>query len=186
MAEIDNNLIKSSSEGNMDAFGQIYKIISPYVYRVVYQITNNDQDTQDVTQDVFVKIYNKLKSFNYRSSFMTWVYRISVNTAKDAVEKRSRETNKKVDYDITMESVHTHCAKSRDLEKESVKARLRSILKMLNPDQRACIVLREIEGLSYQEIATTLNIKVNTVRSRLKRARQFILNLKKRDDFYEL
>ena len=163
----------------MDAFEQIYKTISPYIYRVVYQITNNDQDAQDVIQDVFVKLYNKLKYFNYKSSFMTWVYRISVNTAKDAVEKRGRETNKKVDYEIAMNSVYTHCTENIGLEKESVKARLRSILRMLNADQRACIVLREIEGLSYQEIAIALDIKVNTVRSRLKRARQFILNLKK-------
>ncbi len=180
MQEIDNNLIKDSSLGNMEAFEQIYRIISPYVYRVVYQIINNEHDAQDVTQDVFVKIYNKLQSFNFKSSFKTWVYKISVNTAIDAISKRSKEEDKKVDYDVVIQSApQMEDAVNKNIETEDKKSVLSLFLKRLTPDQRICLHLREIEGLTYKEIAKTLNINVNAVRSRLKRARQSIISLKR-------
>lgn len=180
MREIEKNLIKKSSEGDMEAFEQIYEISSPYVYRVVYQITNNEQDAQDVTQDVFVKIYNNIKDFNLKSSFKTWAYKISINTAINAVKKRSKGMHKQIDYDVVINSIsYGDNPDNRNIEKESSDLLLTSLLQMLNPKQRACIVLREIEGLSYEEISQTLNIKINTVRSRLRRARQNLLNFRK-------
>lgn len=175
MQDIDNNLIIQVSEGNMEAFEQIYRKTSPFVYSVVLRITNNEEDARDVIQDVFIKIYKKIKSFNFRSSFNTWLYRIAVNTALNALKKRSIEMNRRGDYDIAVETVHDTEHIDKTVEEENQRYLLKSLLEKLNPDQRACIVLREIEGMDYREIAETLHITINTVRSRLNRARLALL-----------
>ncbi len=175
MENINIDILIRASKGDIDAFEQIYKSASTFVYNVALRITHNSADAQEVTQDVFMKIYHNLKNFQFRSAFKTWVYRITVNTAINRYRKTTREEKDRLGYDTVSESL---AAENRTIEQVSQgdnETRLNTLLGSLNPEFKACLVLREIEGLSYQEIALALSIPINTVRSRLKRAREALL-----------
>lgn len=175
MTEISRELIIKASEGDMNAFEEIYKLSSGFAYNVALRIANNAKDAEEITRDVFIKVYKNLKRFAFRSSFKTWVYRITMNTAINFRKKESREQNKKANYEFALDAAAAGY-KERDNDKEDLAAFL---LSRLRPKHKACIVLREIEGLNYEEISNVLKININTVRSRLKRARQRLMTFKK-------
>jgi RNA polymerase sigma-70 factor (ECF subfamily) len=175
MNDIALDVLERASVGNMDAFGQIYKATSSFVYNVAFRTTHNSADAEEVTQDVFMKIYKNLKGFQLRSAFKTWVYRITVNTAINRYRKSKKEEKNRVDYDNIIESLPDSRLATEGVAQRDNEARLNALLDMLSYEHKTCLILREIEGLSYQEIAGTLRIPVNTVRSRLKRARQALL-----------
>lgn len=184
MEEISRNTLMRAAGGDMEAFEIIYKATSDFVYRTALRITNNRDDAEDVTQDVFIKIYKNLKNFQFRSSFKTWAYRITVNVAINTCKGISREMNRRDDDSSLMDGDVGQYASSQmpephiNIDKEDNEKLIAFLLNTLNPDQRACIVLREIEGLNYQEISEVLKVNINTVRSRLKRAREALLAYK--------
>jgi RNA polymerase sigma-70 factor (ECF subfamily) len=175
MNDIALQVLEQASVGNMDAFEQVYKATSGFVYNVAFGITRNSADAEEVTQDVFMKIYRNLKGFQFRSAFKTWVYRITVNTAINRYRKSKKEEKGRVDYDNIIESLSDSRLAAEGVIQSDNETRLNALLDMLSDEHKTCLILREIEGLSYQEIADTLRIPVNTVRSRLKRARQALL-----------
>jgi len=176
MTDIPRDVLIRAANADLQAFEQVYNAVSGFVYSVALRITNNTADAQEVTQDVFLKIYRNLKNFQFKSSFKTWAYRIAVNTAINKYRVVSKEKKRMVSYDDTIEAGNTIADTSTSfIEREDAEKAVASLLNGLNSDQRACIILREIEGLSYQEISETLKININTVRSRLKRARLALL-----------
>jgi RNA polymerase sigma-70 factor (ECF subfamily) len=173
--EIPQSVLEQAASGNMQAFEKVYQAASGFVYNVTLRIVRNSHDAQEVTQDVFMKVYHNLKSFGFRSAFRTWVYRIAVNTAIDRYRQILRQNKGRLDYDAAL--AEGSCApgvlkQDNQLDKQ---AKIGRLLDRLNPEQKTCVLLREIEGLSYKDIAGALKIPVNTVRSRLKRARQAML-----------
>ncbi len=175
MSDMSREIILKAAQGDIPAFEEIYKATSSFVYNVALRITNNRNDADEVTQDVFVKAFKSLKDFGFRSSLKTWIYRITANTALNYCKKRSRSDQGKVEYDPIVHDASAVTDARRDFEESDTEHNVTELLGVLDPDQRACIVLREIEGLDYQSIADTLNININTVRSRLKRAREKLL-----------
>jgi len=182
MQDISKELLTQASTGDIQAFEEIYRLASSFVYSVALRVTRNTDEAKEVSQDVFIKIYNNLRSFRFRSSFKTWLYRITTNTALNALKKSSKDINRRVDYDVALKANDDSATATHAIEMDDNKKLLSSLLDMLNPDQRACIVLREIEGLNYREISKALSININTVRSRLKRARETLLAHGKRGD----
>jgi len=187
MLSISRELILRAQDGDLEAFKAIYDYYSGFVYNISIGMTRKKEDAEEIAQDVFLKVYRSLKSFEFNASLKTWIYRITVNTAINYCKKKTREINMVFPYeDIEMLPVAEDRGKN-EINDEYNKALVRSFLDMLNPDQRACIILRNIEGLSYQEIAKTLNVNINTVRTRLKRARERIMNIyRKRGDKNEV
>ena len=175
MNDIALDVLEQASAGNMDAFEQMYRATSSFVYNVALRITRNSANAEEVTQDVFMKIYRNLKDFQFRSTFKTWVYRITVNTAINHYRRSNKEEKGRVDYDNIIESLPDNRPVREGISQSDNQARLNALLDKLSPEHKTCLILREIEGLSYQEIAGALKIPVNTVRSRLKRARQALL-----------
>jgi RNA polymerase sigma-70 factor (ECF subfamily) len=175
MNDLALDILERASAGDMNAFEQIYRATSSFVYNVAFRITRNSADAEEATQDVFMKIYRNLKGFGFRSAFKTWVYRITVNTAINHYRKSSKEEKGRVDYDNVIESLPDNRPATEGIVQSDNQARLNALLERLSPEHKSCLILREIEGLSYQEIAGALNIPVNTVRSRLKRARLALL-----------
>lgn len=179
MEDIKRDIIELAVQGDMEAFERIYKACSGLVYSIALRITNNRQDAQEVTQDVFIKLYHNIRYFEFRSSFKTWVYRIALNTALNAYKSIARDRNRRQDYDSVIDTQEVSHEGEAEIIKHEARTQaeglVQSFLDRLNPDQRACITLREIEGLSYQEIADILKTNINTVRSRLKRARQALM-----------
>jgi len=179
MEDIPRETIEQAQAGDMQAFERIYRAASGFVYNVALRITGDAQEAQEVTQDVFLKIHRSLKMFEFRSSFKTWAYRITANTAFTACKKMSRHKSRREDYDT---AIATHPAPddtAADLvaeeERLERRAAVQSLLNTLSPEHRMVIVLREIEGLRYEEISRTLKINLNTVRTRLRRAREALL-----------
>ena len=175
MNDLALDILERASAGNMDAFEQVYRATSNFVYNVALRITRNSANAEEVTQDVFMKIYRNLKGFGFRSTFKTWVYRITVNTAINHYRKSNKEEKGRVDYDNIIESLPDNRLAREGISQKDNQSQLNALLDKLSPEHKACLILREIEGLSYQEMAGALSIPVNTVRSRLKRARQALL-----------
>ncbi|MDD3374537.1 MAG: RNA polymerase sigma factor [Candidatus Omnitrophica bacterium] len=186
MQEIAQDILERSAAGDLEAFESLYKVSSGFVYTVAFRVLHRHQDAEEITQDVFVSVYKNLGKFEFRSSFKTWIYRITINAALNRAKKNSKERKTSVvlnDYQIDSESYKNH---QEQMEKDS-SGLAQELLEVLNPDQKACVILRSIEGLSYHEIAESLKIKINTVRTRLKRAREKMSEYyKKRGDYDEL
>ncbi|MCM8776412.1 MAG: RNA polymerase sigma factor [Candidatus Omnitrophica bacterium] len=179
MEELSEDVLKLAAQGDMTAFRKIYEAVSGFVYSVALRMVRNTADAQEITQDVFLKIYHNLKNFQYRSSFKTWAYQITLNTTLNYCKRLARERNRRTD-DSVLATQGVSPAVEERMEQLSREATVQSLLAILTPEQRACIVLREIENLSYEEMATVLRLNINTVRTRLKRARQRLIEYAKK------
>jgi RNA polymerase sigma-70 factor, ECF subfamily len=177
MEDLDKDILIRASQGDMQAFEEVYKTSSSFVYNVAYRVVNNREDASEVSQEVFMIIHDKLKTFRFESSFKTWVYRITANYAINFAKKNSRA--KTVPYEDAYGEGAVVNEVEAKMDQEHQNQLVENLLAELNPDQRACVVLRDIQGLSYEEIAQALNININTVRSRLKRSREKLLSLRK-------
>lgn len=182
MQEISDDIIIQAAEGNIAAFEMIYKAASSFVYNVALRITYNKEDAEEVTQEVFLIMHSKLKQFRGESSLKTWVYRVAVNCAINFARKTKSQKNSSVEYEEHL-APRVDADVHKEIEKEDRDRAVDKILGSLNEEQRTCVILRNIEGLSYEQIAETLQININTVRSRLKRAREKILATRKRADY---
>ncbi len=180
MQDISDDILTKGAQGDLESFEMIYKATAGFVYSVAFRVVGNQQDAEEIMQEVFLTVYRKLKSFRFQSSFKTWIYRVTANCAINYSKKISKERNKTVEYDENLDALESPDEAGTKINREYHETMVHSLLKTLNPDQRACIVLRNIEGLSYQEIAESLRININTVRSRLKRGREALLALGKK------
>lgn len=183
--EISNDLLRQAAQGDIQAFEEIYKFTSSFVYSVALRTVRNREDAQEITQEVFLKVFKNLKDFKFKSSFKTWIYRITVNTALNVIKKTGQDLRRQVAYNenMTIENTRPENATDGILAGRDNEKKVNDLLAVLAPEYRVCIVLREIQGLSYEEIAQTLKTNINTVRSRLKRARGILL---KRGGYNEL
>ncbi|MBN1688434.1 MAG: RNA polymerase sigma factor [Candidatus Omnitrophica bacterium] len=175
MKEIPDVVLEEAAGGSLAAFEEIYKSASGFVYSVALRVIQDRADAEEVTQDVFIKVYKHLSSFESRSSFKTWLYRITVNTALNYTKKIQKERLRRRNDERILENQEVPAEAENRLDQEDKEKAVQVLLSTLNPDQRACIVLREIEGLDYAQIASALGINLNTVRSRLKRAREALM-----------
>ena len=177
MQDISRSLIDRAVTGDKEAFYTIYTMTSSMVYTIALRIACNAEDAEDIAQEVFIKIYKKLKDFRGKSAFGTWVYRITVNTALNFVRKRQNALKKQTDYN-TLISAGENRTQHEHKETDFENTRIASLLALLNPEQRAVLVLREQYQLRYSEISRALRININTVRTRLLRARRILVELR--------
>jgi RNA polymerase sigma-70 factor (ECF subfamily) len=170
----EKELIRLSQEGNGEAFGQLVERYKIKVFSLAYGWTQNRTAADDLAQEVFIKAYFSLPRFRSKSEFGTWLYRIAINHIKDYLRKNKRKL-KEVSLDqlggidLTAENVS-----SREEEKtgEERKALVQAALQRLPEKHRTILTLRDIQGLSYEEIADILGLSQGTVDSRLFRARK--------------
>ena len=179
MENISDDIIERAAGGDQEAFESIYRAFAKFVYNVAWRIVSKHEDAEEVTQEVFLIVYRRLNAFQFQSKLKTWIYRVTINTAINFAKKLSKTKNKTTEYNEQI-----HCAGvlgeiEVNVDKEHNEKLITVLLNMLTLDQRTCMVLRNIEGLSYQEIADVLSININTVRSRLSRGRETLLQLRK-------
>ena len=179
----DAELVERAQQGDRDAFGTLVDRYQEKVYSICYGKLKDEQDSLDVTQDVFVKVFRYLEDFNHNSSFYTWLYRIAVNTSIDFLRKQSRQAQ--VDYDDSIKSDedvegHDNLTPStlgvepdRAYDRKELRNKMLEALESLSDKHRTILNLREVEGLSYREMADVLDISKGTVMSRLYHARQY-------------
>ncbi|MDI6758600.1 MAG: sigma-70 family RNA polymerase sigma factor [Candidatus Omnitrophota bacterium] len=169
--EEDNALIKQFVEGDVKGFEMLVKKYQNRVLNIVYSLLGQDRESEDILQEVFIKVYNSLRAFNAKAQFSTWLYRISVNTTYDFLRKRKHFVSEEKMQDIstkpqegTAEILHTK-------EREEL---LHKSLEALPFKYRTAVVLKDIEGLGYLQIAKILGCSIGTVESRLYRVRQLL------------
>lgn len=169
----DYTLIRLVLEGNTSAFDVIVRRYNTKVYSLAYRLLNSVEDAEDVAQDTFSQAFKGLVSFRGTSKFYTWLFRITYNLAISQRRKRkpSLSLNSQTDSqgEITLPS--DDASPMKNMEDEEGKTLMDKALGLLSLDHRAGLVLKEIEGFSYEEIALSLGVPVGTVRSRLHRAR---------------
>jgi RNA polymerase sigma-70 factor (ECF subfamily) len=176
MKEIPFQIIDKAANGDRAAFEEIYHACAGYVFNTALRMTRSRESAQDVSQDVFVTLYDHLKDFRHESRLTTWIYRITVNKAINYMKAERKIKKADADAgDVEVVCENSIYAKADNDERSRI---IDKLLGMLTTDQRACVVLRNIEGLSYADMARVLNININVVRSRLKRAREKLLSLR--------
>jgi len=168
----DQDLINACRAGKTSAYGELVRRYQDRLYPTVLRLTGCAEDAQDLLQDTFFRAYRKLNRFHGESSFYTWIYRIAVNLALSG--RRRRRPLRSIGEDgFRSEPVADprDCDPTLPLERIEREQIIQNALDALAPDHRAVVVMKEYDGLRYEEIAAVLNIPVGTVRSRLHRAR---------------
>ncbi|MBB6056403.1 MAG: RNA polymerase sigma factor RpoE [Gammaproteobacteria bacterium] len=180
--EIDQQLVERVQRGDKQAFNLLVTKYQRKIMNLVSRYVSNSGDIADVVQEVFISAYRFLPSFRNDSAFYTWLYRIAVNTAKNYLVSNGRRPPG-VDVDIidaeqydSGEALRDIASPERLLSSDQVRQTVMDALQSLPEDLRTVITLRELEGLSYEEIAEIIGCPVGTVRSRIFRAREFIDN----------
>ena len=177
---IDQQLIERIQRGDKNAFNLLVRKYQHKVISLVSRYVNNPGDIPDVAQEAFIKAYRAIPDFRGESAFYTWLYRIAVNTAKNYIVAQGRRPP---DMDVDSqdaetyegaESLHEVANPENLMLSDEIRAEVAATLAGLPEDLRTAITLREIEGLSYEEIAEVMECPVGTVRSRIFRAREAI------------
>ncbi|GAB3161481.1 hypothetical protein GCM10027059_11760 [Myceligenerans halotolerans] len=144
---------------------------SARVYRLAYRLTGNQQDAEDLTQETFIRVFRSLSSYT-PGTFEGWLHRITTNLFLDMARRRKRIRMEAMgDDDGAVAATGEQGRPEREFEHANLGHDVQHALDELRPEYRAAVVLCDIEGLSYEEIAKTLNVKLGTVRSRIHRAR---------------
>jgi RNA polymerase sigma factor (sigma-70 family) len=150
---------------------QIVREHSARVYRLAYRLTGDKQDAEDLTQETFLRVFRSLSSYT-PGTFEGWLHRITTNLFLDQVRRKKRIRFEAMGEDSSrVESPDERSRPERGFEHANLDHDIQAALDALRPEYRAAVVLCDIEGLSYEEIAVTLGIKIGTVRSRIHRAR---------------
>lgn len=176
----DLDLVRRAQRNERGAFDLLVLKYQHKVVKLVARLLRDPAEAEDVAQEAFVKAYRALGSFRGDSAFYTWLYRIAVNTARNAIASRQRRP---LDYESDLSEGeqsnlasrlrHTDTPEATVLSEE-IRVTVNDAIEQLPEDLRTAIVLREVEGLSYEEIATAMDCPVGTVRSRIFRAREAI------------
>jgi len=179
--EIDQQLVERAQRGDKRAFELLVSKYQRKLGRLLSRFVRDAAEVEDVTQEAFIKAYRALPSFRGESAFYTWLYRIGINTAKNylvALGRRAPTTtgfdNEEAEGFEDAEQLRDASTPESELEGKEIAATVNRAMDALPPDLRTAITLREIEGLSYEEIASVMNCPVGTVRSRIFRARDAI------------
>jgi RNA polymerase sigma-70 factor (ECF subfamily) len=168
----DRSLVDWATQGDRDAFGVLVRRHQDRAFNLAYRVLRNREDALDVAQEAFVKAYGSLAGFKREASFTTWLHRIVVNLAIDYLRRRRRSEG--TEYDDRRAASRKTAAEAEaaddpagELEMKQMRALLARGIAALPPAQRAVLVLREIEGMSYDDIAKAVGCSLGTVMSRL-------------------
>jgi RNA polymerase sigma-70 factor (ECF subfamily) len=165
----DHQLVERSRAGDVAAFEELVRRHQGRAYAIAYRLLGNREDAQEVAQEAFARAYFRLGQFRGAAQFRTWLYRILVNLATDLLRRRRREVPQE---DAVLELVSSAENPGEDLDRQALRQNITKAIQALPPDLRTVILLRELEGLPYAEIAQVIGRPVGTVMSRLFHARR--------------
>jgi RNA polymerase sigma-70 factor (ECF subfamily) len=163
----DQSLIAACRAGDSDAFGELVRRYQDRLYPTLLRLAGRPDDALDLLQDVFLRAYLKLGHFHGESSFYTWLYRLAVNLALSDRRRRRPAPPPAVEP----AEAFGHSDPAGPLLQAERERRVHEAIAALAPEHRAVVVMKDLDGLPYEEIATILKVPVGTVRSRLHRAR---------------
>ena len=180
--DIDSVLIDKAKNGNEGAFKILVNKYYPRVYASLFSFTKSKEDSEDLTQQTFIKVWQQLDSFRGESAFFTWVYRIAINLAKNFVVSSNYKKQKS---NISMENINLDFGSFDNIEEviihdESIE-KISNFVNTLPESLKTAFTLRESEGKSYEEISVITETPIGTVRSRIFRARESIIDYMKKE-----
>ncbi|WP_394752518.1 RNA polymerase sigma factor RpoE [Crenothrix sp.] len=178
--QLDEDLVLKVQQGDKKSYDLLVLKYQHRIIQLVNRYVKDPSEAQDVAQEAFIKAYRALGSFRGDSAFYTWLYRIAINTAKNYLVARTRRSS---DYEVDIQDAEASEnapqlqgmeTPERLLISQEIVDTIKTAIEKLPEDMRIAIMLREFEGMSYEEIAETMDCPVGTVRSRLFRAREAI------------
>jgi len=177
----DEELVTRSKNGNLQAFEELVCRYERKIYSVAYRLMGSYDDANDLAQEAFLKAFRAINSFRGDSSFSTWLCRIVTNLCRDELRKRYRISVESLDQKICLGDVEikkqipsSEPGPEEIYEKHELQQELQDLLTSLSPEFRLAVVLRDLQGFTYQEIAEQMECSVGTVKSRISRARSFL------------
>ncbi|MEG0585124.1 MAG: sigma-70 family RNA polymerase sigma factor [Christensenellaceae bacterium] len=170
----ENEWIKTAQKGDNDAFCELISTYESKIYNIAYKFMRNTHDAQDAAQEAIIKMYANLSKFHFNASFSTWMYRVVANTCLDLLRKQKSSVpiEDYADFMISKEGNPDEKAINHEL-----RHNIRQALKLLPQKYMEIIVLRDVQGLSYEEVSKILKLSDGTVKSRLSRGRQKLKNI---------
>ncbi|MBQ8299990.1 MAG: sigma-70 family RNA polymerase sigma factor [Clostridia bacterium] len=182
----DEELVKKVKNGDVDAFEQIITKYEKKIFGLIYNMLRNENEVEDVAQEVFIKVYKNLDKFHGDSSLYTWIYKIATNLCLDQIKKRKEviyidEKLQLDDGEVDFQLPSDEKLQDEIYEQKELKQKLEKCIDKLPERQKTMIVLRDIKGLSYDEIAEILDLKLGTVKSQINRARLKLKELLEKD-----
>ena len=178
-ADADRGLVARAQEGDTAAFDQLVVKYSPRLYGMIYHMTSNKEDANDLMQDVFAKAYRSLSRFRGKSSFYTWIYAIGTNMTLNFLKKRKRraawsldELDSGIQNDDAMVDIAHFANPRHQSDVNELQKRLNEAMQSLSDDHRAVVTMFDIQGIPHAEISKILKVSEGTVRSRLFYAHQ--------------
>lgn len=166
-------LIKKAQKGDEKALEALLLRYQKKIYNVAYRFMGSEADAYDMAQEAMIKIYRSIRAFRRDASFSSWVYRLTVNTCLDGLRKRKKAPlpyDNKMENDVaiedSIENPEIHALTIESLED------IQKAISLLSEEHRITVILRDIQGLTYEEISETLSISIGTVKSRISRGRQ--------------
>ena len=186
MSADDHRLITDCLQGRTAAFGELVCRYQDRLFNTVYRLLDNADDAQDVVQEAFLSAYQSLDSFKGDSLFFTWLYRIAINTAISLKRKQRVAVSMSVprqDGGVTEpQDLSDYGRPGHALEKAEEERRIQNALNRLSPEHRAVLVMKDMEGQKYENMAEVLQVPIGTIRSRLHRARVELRELLQQDE----
>ncbi|MBW2574224.1 MAG: sigma-70 family RNA polymerase sigma factor [Deltaproteobacteria bacterium] len=182
----DAALVRAIQAGDMAAFDQMVVKHKDKLFNMVYWFLGDYQEANDCSQEIFIKVFKSIKKFRSESSFSTWLYRIAINTCKNRLKSSAYRWKKKTvplenpesseDGSLSYKIQNNSPSPANELEKKERLMMIQKAINALPQEQNRVIVLRDIQGLSYQEISDITGLNLGTVKSRLARARLELRN----------
>ncbi|MFV0415774.1 MAG: sigma-70 family RNA polymerase sigma factor [Chthoniobacterales bacterium] len=170
----DEELVSRAQDGDPTAFDELVVRYSPRLYGMIYNMTSNHEDTNDMLQEVFAKAYRSIKGFKGKSSFYTWIYTIATNRTINFVKKRGRryhlsldDVDSGIEHDEEFLEATIQSDPLREANLKELQKKLNEAIQKLSPNHRAVVTMFDIQGMPHAEIAKILKVSEGTVRSRL-------------------
>ncbi len=188
----EQELVQAARSGDQSAFAQLVRDHQAMVYSLAYRMTGNSEDAADAAQDAFLNAWRALPGFQGHSSFSTWLYRLTSNACIDLLRRERRHSALSMTLDAPdgedrqAEVADERWSPEGELDRRETHRAIQMGLASLSPEHRQVLVLRELEGLSYRDIAQALDLEEGTVKSRIARARLALREfLVKSGNFFE-
>jgi len=183
--EIDEiGLIDKSKNGDIEAFGELVSIYEKQVYSIAYRFMGNHDDANDLAQEAFIRAFKGIENFRGDASFKTWLYHIVANVCRDELRRVKRQPTVSLnspimteDGEINREQEDWTFAPEIVYENKEMQELVQRLLNELIPEYRQVLILRELQGFTYDEIAVALDCSLGTVKSRISRGRKVLKDL---------
>jgi RNA polymerase sigma-70 factor (ECF subfamily) len=176
----ETEMISGCGQGDQAALKEIFDKYHRKVYRVAYGVVRQREEALDIVQEVFIKLFRSIKNFKGRSQFYTYLYRMAMNTAIDHARKSGKQLTSSLDEEGSFEpSDSLEKGPERVLLQKELEERVKWAMSKLPAEQKAALIFRDVEGLSYQEMAEAMGCSIGTVMSRLHYGRKRVQELLK-------